>query len=202
MNNNKNVQYGDFTSWMKTEKPKPKKNYIIVWEIAKAIVFFPIGIAFAWIVVWGVNIVEWGLSLTIGSFIKTLFLCSPHYSVFHFVCDAISMFPYLLVYASGFLLLYTRPWYLTRLWCVLYGLCMIAIFDPSAKNYLPRSMYDFITTLQKEYHYRFIGGTNFWNADFSEKVTAIQYGLFDAFIIIIALLIIFNKDREEFHFSD
>ena len=44
MNNNRNVQYGEFTSWM---KPKPKNNYILVWEIAKAVVCFPIGIAFA-----------------------------------------------------------------------------------------------------------------------------------------------------------
>lgn len=199
MTGKREYQKREFTAFLMNDKPK---GYVIPWEIAKAIIFFVIGIPLAWVVVWIINVLEWGTSLTIGSFIKTLFLTSPHYSVFHFVCDAISMFPYVFVFISGFLLFYTKPWYLRRIFIVLYLLCMLVLFDPSIKHYLPMPIYDVVATLQHDYNYRFIGGTNFWDFKFSEKITDIQYGIYDAYMIILSLIVIFNKDKEDLKFFD
>ena len=208
MSKNENLQNDPFTAWMsgkpyeESSKSKPNNNYNFVMEVAKVIIYFPISIAFAWIAVWAVNLGEWGMSISIGSFIKSAFLISPHYSVFHFVQDAISMFPYLLVYASGFLLMTIKPWYMMRFFLSLYGLCMIAIFDPSVKYSLPKFLYDIVYLLQHKYNYYFIGGANFWDFKLSERISDIQYGLFDAFVIISMLLIIFNKDKKDINLFD
>ena len=63
-------------------------------------------------------------------------------------------------------------------------------------------IYDVVATLQHDYNYRFIGGTNFWDFKFSEKITDIQYGIYDAYMIILSLIVIFNKDKEDLKFFD
>ena len=178
------------------------ESYNLPWEIAKAIIFFAIGIPLAWVAVWVINVLEWCVSISIGSFFKTLFLTSPHYSVFHFVCDAISMFPYVALIISGGLLLYTRPWYISKISFALYVLLLIPLFDPNIIYYLPESMRDIFHTLQHDYNYRFVGGVNFWDSKFSEKISDIQYGIYDAYMIILTILIIINRDKVVLKFND
>lgn len=170
-------------------------QYLIL-EIIKAVLLFALSFVLLWLATWFINLAQWFMSFTIGGIWNQLVSTRP-YSVWQFVTDVISMGTFALIFGSGLFLVYAKPWYLRNISLFLFGLCIIAIYDPVIKDYLPMQIHDIIETLQTNYHYRLVGGPNIWDSKMTQEFSRLQYILFDVIVGIFSIAMGFNRDKED-----
>ena len=152
------------------------------------------GIAYAFAVVWAVNIIQWIDSVTIDSLLGSLFWADAR-GPLYVIHTLIVMFFYIGVLpASVIPLKHIDNRIIQKVLIVALTISILFLFDPHITNsFAPYWLSKIVYFLQDKCFFHLIGGASFANLTWSETISSFEYGVFDFYVIISGLLTLINK---------
>ena len=163
--------------------------------VLKNIFYFICGIVVAWFAAWGVNIIEWLGSITIGSILKDLFFADAR-GLLKIIYTLVAMFPYIFVWFGAMWgILKIHPRAAQRISSIIMGLVIITLFDPDMKFYLPSFLYNVVNFLQTTCYFKLLGGASLADFTWSSDMSSFDYGVFDFYMIILAIGVAWSNKK-------
>lgn len=152
------------------------------------------GIAYAFAVVWAVNIIQWLDSITIESLLGTLFWADAR-GPLYVIHTLIVMFFYIGVLPAAVIpLKHIDNRIIQKVLIVVLTISVLFLFDPHMKSSLyPSWLWNSLYFLQNKCYFHLIGGASFANLTWSESVSSFEYGVFDFYVIVSGILTLMNK---------
>lgn len=161
--------------------------------VLKNIFYFIIGIVVAWFCAWAVNILEWCCSLSIGSFFEDLFFADAR-GPLKIIYSLVSMFPYIFVWFGAMWgISKIQPRLAQSISSIIMGLVIITLFDPDMKYNLPSFLSNIFNFLQTTCYFKLLGGASLADLTCSSDMSSLDYGVFDFYMIILAIIGAFTK---------
>lgn len=164
--------------------------------VLKNIFYFISGIVVAWVCAWGVNILEWAGSLSIGSIFQNLFFADAR-GPLKLIYSLVSMFPYIFVWFGAMWgIMKIQPLLARRISFIIMGLVIITLFDPDIKWNLPSFLYHVFNFLQTTCYFKLLGGASLADFTWSSDMSSLDYGVFDFYMIILAIIGAVSKNND------
>lgn len=164
--------------------------------VLKDLLYFISGIVVAWLCAWGVNIVEWCCSLSIGSLFENLFFADAR-GLLKIIYSLVSMLPYIFVWFGAMWgIMKIQPRLAQRISSIIMGLVIITLFDPDMKYYLPSFLYNVFNFLQTTCHFKLLGGASLADLTWSSDMSSLDYSVFDFYMIILAIIGAVSKNND------
>lgn len=163
-----------------------------ILEYPKAVYLFAAGLACSWVFAWGCNILFWGASLSFGSLLSSVVFCDVR-GFWEIVYSIFSMWPYAIVsvVALGWVGNCKKRWLLIFLY-ILMTFSLITIYDPNTTSILPEPLYGAVRYLQRDLHFRFIGGADAGHFQWSANLSQTDYGVYDVMTGLLGLICLIN----------
>lgn len=152
------------------------------------------GIAYAFGVLWGVNIIQWIDSITIDSLFGSLFWADSR-GLLYVIHTLVVMSFYVFVLPAAVIPLnHINSGVIQKILIVVLAISVLFLFDPNITNsYAPGWLAKIICFLQNNCYFHLMGGASFANLTWSEDISEFEYGVFDFYIIVSCVLLLMNK---------
>ena len=107
------------------------------------------------------------------------------------------MFPYIFVWFGAMWgISKIQPRLAQSISSIIMGLVIITLFDPDMKYNLPSFLSNIFNFLQTTCYFKLLGGASLADLTWSSDMSSLDYGVFDFYMIILAIIGAFTKKND------